>query len=280
MPAAMPYEEKLKLLKALPLLRRMPERQLTSLAEVLKPRELSDGERLFEEGATGMSLYLVARGRMRISQRGAGGTPRDLVVLGPGDFFGEMALIDEVPRSASATAASPCVLFELFRGDLARWTTNNPQQAVQFFAELLVIQSRRLRRSSNELTLHMDLTSLPPGGSSQEFTSAVLEAVVKHLGGAWAVAAYAAADKGDDQLLASAGAHEFGPDAAPPSPGVASDWLSDSLLQAALPGRKGRLGQLLFHAKTPVPKDEQDETRRTLVAVSRSVAHAIQLRGR
>jgi CRP-like cAMP-binding protein len=272
---AMQYDEKIGLLKSLPLLRRMPERQLASLAEVLKPRELAAGERLFAEGATGMSLYLVARGRMRISN-----TTRDLLILGPGDFFGEMALIDEVPRSASATAASACLLFELFRGDLSRWTTNNPQQAVQFFAELLVIESRRLRRASDEMTLHLDLSSLPPEADAAAFCAQIVDGVHRHLNGAWAVALYLAAESGDDKLLAAKGDHAFGQDASPMPVGAAAEWLSDSTLQAALPRREKILGQLLFHAKTPVPKGELDETKRTLIAVSKSVANALALRAR
>lgn len=145
------YEEKVKLIKGIHVLGQLPERQLAGLAQFLKPKEVADGAAVFAEGSIGMSLYFVAKGRIRISKGSAGRASTDLAVLGPGEFFGESALIAEAFRSASAIAVGPCLLFELFRGDLNRWTQLNPQQAVGFFAELLNIQSARLRQTSEEL---------------------------------------------------------------------------------------------------------------------------------
>ena len=147
----MQYEEKIRLLKAIHVLGQLPERQLAGLAQFLKPKEVANGAAVFEEGSIGMSLYFVSTGKIRIAKRMVQGVSTDLAVLGPGEFFGETALIEEAFRSASALALGPTVLFELFRGDLARWTKLNPQQAVGFFAELLNIQSQRLRQTSDEL---------------------------------------------------------------------------------------------------------------------------------
>src|SRR5262245_33780217 len=113
------YSEKLNLLKSMPLLKHMPERNLKAVADLLKPRKLEDGEVVFEQDARGMSIYFLAAGAVRIVRRAAaGGTDKELAVLGPGDFFGEMAFIDEVPRSATAITVGATIVFEFFRDDL------------------------------------------------------------------------------------------------------------------------------------------------------------------
>lgn len=272
------YDEKMRLLKALPLLKRMPERQLTSLAEFLKPRDLAAGERLFEEGAVGMSLYFVARGRVVLSQRMHGGGARDLAYLGPGQFFGEMGLIAEVPRTASATAAAPTTLFELFRGDLSRWTSSNPQQAVQFFAELLAVQSRRLRRASWDLTLHLELARLPvdPAATTEAALKTLLEGVAAHYDGAWSVGAYLGPDE-SLTLAAACGTHEFPAQAAAKTGGPSAAWIDDSTLRVAMRADKP-LGHVVFRSKAPVAKDEQDEWEQTFALVADSVAHELDRR--
>src|SRR5262249_37712945 len=86
------YQEKVRLLKSITLLKNMSERTMQGLAEFLKPRKVPDGVVIFEEGSRGMSMYFVASGRIRIYKNTASGSTRELAVVGPGDFFGEMAL--------------------------------------------------------------------------------------------------------------------------------------------------------------------------------------------
>jgi len=268
------FEEKIKLLKAMRLLSSIPERQLTGLAEFLRPKELEPGAIVFAEGSTGMSLYFVSTGRVRISKSGSDGSTTDLALLGPGDFFGEMALIEEATRSASATASSPCVVFELFRGDLARWVKTNPQQAVQFFAELVHLQSDRLRRTSNELTLHSDLSNLLFGQAqpASDLLPKVLDRVLPRLDGAWSAAAYLCPEKGAAKLLVVKGGGEFGP--IPPK--GTGGWLDDSTFHVALGGMKS-VAHLVFWSKTPVRKDLRDDVTRCLTTVARLTSSAIEL---
>lgn len=268
------FEEKIKLLKAMRLLSQIPERQLTGLAEFLRPKELEPGAVVFQEGSTGMSLYFVSSGRVRISKSGSDGSATDLALLGPGDFFGEMALIEEATRSASAIASSPCVVFELFRGDLARWVKTNPQQAVQFFAELVHLQSDRLRRTSNELTLHSDLSNLLFGQTqpAADLLPKVLDRVLPRLDGAWSAAAYLCPDGGAATLLAVKGGAEFEP--APPK--GTGGWLDDSTFHVALGGMK-TVAHLVFWSKTPVPKHLRDDVTRSLTTVARLTSSALEL---
>jgi signal transduction histidine kinase len=84
--------------------------QLTSNIEIL---ELESGDVIFEEGDPGDSLYLVGSGAVKISKAGRGGQQETLGFISPGNFFGEMSLIDGQPRSAQASAAERSVLGKL-----------------------------------------------------------------------------------------------------------------------------------------------------------------------
>lgn len=277
----MQYEEKLRLLKALTILRQIPERQITALAEFLRPKELEDGGLVFEEGSIGMSLYFVSSGKIRISKRVAGGAFKELAMLGPGEFFGEMALIEEATRSATASAVGKSLCFELFRGDLASWVKQNPQQSVQFFAELMNLQSMRLRRTSNELTLHTDLSSLllEPGNAGPEFMIQVLDRVVPHLEGDWAAAAYLCGPDGALKPAAARGAGKFEELAQKlaADPAQASGWVDETTLQVALTGKKGNLGRMLFRCAGKVSAENREQIGRTLTAVARLVATSLEL---
>jgi CRP/FNR family cyclic AMP-dependent transcriptional regulator len=274
------YEDKIRLMKSLKVLAQIPERQLASLAEFLRPKELEDGASVFEEGSIGMSLYFVSSGRIRISKRIAGKTQKDLAIVGPGEFFGENALTAETPRSASAVASGKCLLFELFRGDLGRWTKLNPQQAVQFFAELVTGQSKRLRRTSNELTLHLDVDDVlaVKGRPAKEFLGQIVGRVVSHLEGAWSGAAYLQASGGPAELAASHGEGKFDDLASklPPHPAASSVWLDDSTVHVGLPGQGGALGRLVFRSQKPVSKDEREEVGRELDGLSRLIASGLE----
>src|SRR5439155_21720661 len=104
--------------------------------------------------------FLLAEGQVRIEKRVEAGGFAELALLSPGDVFGEMALIENVPRSARAVAHTDTTLFVLGRDDLSRWLRSDPATAVGFFVVLLRVLSDRLRRSSQELVLLYDLSHL------------------------------------------------------------------------------------------------------------------------
>ncbi|MFQ5926410.1 MAG: cation:proton antiporter [Terriglobia bacterium] len=100
------------LLRQVPFFQNLPERCLAELQRRARPHTVLEDEVIFREGDPSDSLYLIARGAVRIS---IGPPERILAVLSPGDFFGEMALLSARPRTATATAATPAHLIELRR---------------------------------------------------------------------------------------------------------------------------------------------------------------------
>jgi CRP/FNR family transcriptional regulator len=284
--AVPPYHEKVRLMKSIVLLKDMPERTIQALAEFLKPRRFASGAVVFKEGGRGMSMYFVASGRIRIYKRTASGSSTQLAIVGPGSFFGEMALVDQVPRSASAAAAEPCLLFELFSGDLEDWIKDSPPQALQFFSALSHVTARRLRNTSKELTLHSDLSNLlrDPQKPEREFLREALEHVVSYLEGAWSAAAYLSsngvativqAESGRNQAFDDVDGIGAALDANPDDAGGV--WLNDEIFRVPLRSNGKTLGSLLFRSPSPVMPAERDELALTLAAVSSPITTGLEM---
>ncbi len=280
--AVPPYHEKLRLMKSIVLLKDMPERTIQALAEFLKPRRFASGAVVFKEGGLGMSMYFVASGRIRIYKRTASGSSRQLAVVGPGSFFGEMALVDQVPRSASAAAAESCLLFELFSGDLEGWVKDSPPQALQFFSALSHVTARRLRNTSKELTLHFDLSNLlgDHQKSEHEFLTEALEHVVSYLDGNWS-AAYLSSNGVATIVQAESGRNPAFDDIDPAldaNPDDAGDsWLNDETFRVPLRSDGKTLGSLLFRSLLPLMPAERDELALTLAAVSSPITKGLEM---
>ena len=106
-----------ELLKNVPFFADMPESEFSVVAAKLRRRTVPAGEIIVRQGGSGDSLFIVARGVIRVSRQ-VGGARRDLATLIAGEFFGEMALLHGTPRSATCRAMTPCALYELRRDDV------------------------------------------------------------------------------------------------------------------------------------------------------------------
>jgi CRP-like cAMP-binding protein len=112
-------------------------------------------EVIFEEGSTGSEMYLIHSGKVRLSVRSNETRQTPLATLHPGDFFGEMALVDDSPRSATAFAVEDDT--ELIVMDRARFMFMVRQQP-EFALSLMHTLCQRLRDMDKRL---------PPEGASQ-----------------------------------------------------------------------------------------------------------------
>lgn len=102
-------------LAGLALLAELTPRELKIVAGLVHQRQALAGEVIFDEGEEGQAIYFILAGQVTICRQGDSGRP--IAVLGAGQVFGELALIDGGPRSAQARAASDCELGVMFRGD-------------------------------------------------------------------------------------------------------------------------------------------------------------------
>ena len=88
-----------EVLQRVPLFADLDRRELQSLASSFKERTFSAGETVASEGSGGVGFFIIDQGTARVSRRG-----EDISTLGPGDYFGEIALLDEGARTATVTA--------------------------------------------------------------------------------------------------------------------------------------------------------------------------------
>ncbi|MBN1694933.1 cyclic nucleotide-binding domain-containing protein [candidate division WOR-3 bacterium] len=108
-------------------------------------KHLRSGEVLFKEGATGDEMYLIRSGKIRI-MKDLEGTKKTLAVIGEGEFFGEMALLDKRPRSASAIAETDAKLIIVDRNAFLSSVNKNP-----FIKYIIETLTTRLRKTNNML---------------------------------------------------------------------------------------------------------------------------------
>ena len=95
----------------------MPDERLALVARVARPRRFRTGQIVIEENSAADTFFIIRSGRVRIAKRLETGEELFLAEEGEGGFFGEMALLDEGPRSATARAVEPTSLLEISRND-------------------------------------------------------------------------------------------------------------------------------------------------------------------
>jgi CRP/FNR family transcriptional regulator, cyclic AMP receptor protein len=125
------------LLKQVPLFANLSARHLRKLASRCEVVRYPTNRTVVRQDARGDSFFVIAEGTAAVKR----GT-RTIGRLGPGDFFGEMALLDGQPRSASVVASAPLVTVRLMRSEFSKAIDDNPEIARGIMAEL----ASRVRR--------------------------------------------------------------------------------------------------------------------------------------
>jgi CRP/FNR family transcriptional regulator, cyclic AMP receptor protein len=129
-------------LAQVPLFRNLPRKALEGLGKIARSREFAPGQVLMEEGGGGVGVFLIVDGEVEVSRRGS-----VVATLGPGDVLGEMAVLDDAPRSATATARTPTRCLVIVRWDFLPSLKQEPEIAV----ELVRALSARLRKMDERL---------------------------------------------------------------------------------------------------------------------------------
>jgi CRP-like cAMP-binding protein len=134
------------------LFRGLAPRGLERVASISSEETHAAEHVLFQEGDAGDKLYVIVEGKTRISRRVSGMGEEALAVLGPGSSFGEMALIDEVPRSADAIVHERCKLLVLSKEALQDLMFLDKELAYEVLWNTVRILSRRLRETNDKMT--------------------------------------------------------------------------------------------------------------------------------
>jgi CRP-like cAMP-binding protein len=130
-------------LARVPLFQDLPKRDLRRIGKTCLVRDYSAGAVLVRQGEDGVGLYIIIRGSARVTQRSEHGDEQLIAVLGPGAVFGEMSLLDELPRTATVTALEPVHVLVLTIFDFRALLLETPAISIK----LLSVLSQRLRRA-------------------------------------------------------------------------------------------------------------------------------------
>ncbi|ADO74968.1 Crp/Fnr family transcriptional regulator [Stigmatella aurantiaca] len=131
-----------QLLARIALFENLEAEELEHLSSLLRSRRYAKGEVIFHQGDVGTALYIVRKGEVAIRLSSDEGKEVILALLDRGDFFGELALLDEEPRSTDAVAREEADLLSLQREDFRRFLEARPQVAMRLLSTL----SRLVRR--------------------------------------------------------------------------------------------------------------------------------------
>lgn len=136
-------DTKVQALKRAPLFEGLSRKDLTTLARVSEDLEVEPGTVLCREGEIGQEFFVIIDGKVKVTRKG-----RRIATRGTGDFVGEIALLEEIPRTATVTADTPVRLFVLTRKDFRHLLDENPGVERKVLRAL----ARRLAEASSDPT--------------------------------------------------------------------------------------------------------------------------------
>lgn len=137
-------------LSSSPLFLGLSQEDMRELEARFHARDIDEGMTVFVENMPGESLYLIQSGVVKISKMLSEGEERILVILGPDDVFGEMALLDGAARSATARVAEKATLLALKRQDFEELCEHNPRLGLQLIRNISRVFSQRVRNNNDE----------------------------------------------------------------------------------------------------------------------------------
>jgi len=146
-------------LKKIPLFANLTADHLEKVANIATQKQARANEKIFQEGEVGTEMYLIGAGKVRISKMVPGVGEEALAILEPGSYFGEMALIDDTPRSADATANIPCTLYVIQKADLEELMFLHKDLAYELLWTFVRTLSARLRETNDKIKAFFALSA-------------------------------------------------------------------------------------------------------------------------
>jgi len=146
------------ILKRLNLFSDLESPALLKLSKHFKERVFKEGETVFSEDSIGNSMMIITSGEVRVSQKSDPGNEEALIILKKGDLFGEMGLLEDLPRSATVIAHTNVVMLEIARADFLDYLSKESDAGVKILLKLSRILSSRLRETDTKLKTFISLT--------------------------------------------------------------------------------------------------------------------------
>ncbi len=133
-----------------PLFKGLATKEIEYLNSVFSIRKIAEGKTVFIENMSGEALYLIKSGTVQISQMLAETDEQIMVVLGAGDIFGELAIIDEGPRASTARIAENAILYGLERKTFNSLASEKPRLGLQIAMNIMKIFIGKMRTAKKD----------------------------------------------------------------------------------------------------------------------------------
>ena len=167
-------------LRNVPLFASLEERAAQKLCDLLETVDCRPDQKLFRAGDAGNAMYLIESGEIRISVTASDGHDITVAELSPGDFFGEMAMLDGQARSANATAVNEARLASLSRKHFMAFMENNSEVALEMLSAL----AQRLRQTDELLQRRVARNVNEEEAATLTFGDRAADAIAE-FGGSW-----------------------------------------------------------------------------------------------
>ncbi len=138
------------LLSKVPIFSQLTRKELRNVVAIVHRREYSAKERIFSQGDPGLGMYVIESGEVEVIYCDSG-AEKSLAILEAGDFFGELSLLDESPRSATAITREHTRIIGFFRPDLIALLDKSPVVATKILFKLGEVIGTRLRITNEHL---------------------------------------------------------------------------------------------------------------------------------
>jgi len=136
------------ILRRVPIFEDLSLREMMEVEKIIHRRKYATGEPVFRMGDPGLGMYIIVTGKVAIVEEAKDQAELQLAELQDGAFFGDLALLDESPRSASAIARSDCDIIGFFRPDFIDLLYRKPKTGIKILSALAKIVGERLRRTN------------------------------------------------------------------------------------------------------------------------------------
>ncbi|MCF7884935.1 MAG: cyclic nucleotide-binding domain-containing protein [Candidatus Marinimicrobia bacterium] len=144
-------KELITIIKQVPIFENLPNKTLKDVAKIVYRRQYEEGEIIFHKGDPGLGMYIIISGKVDIVEDKEGEIIRKYATLEANDFLGEMALLDEKERSATAIVKEECDALGFFRPDLMELLRKKPKTGNIILYNLARVIGERLRQTNAEL---------------------------------------------------------------------------------------------------------------------------------
>ncbi len=148
-----PDEDVISTLQQIPIFSEMNKAELREFQKIMHRRVFRENEPIFWEGEPGVGMYIVQSGSVGIYKITPDRGKEEIAILHAGEFFGELALLDESPRSATCISREKSTIIGLFRPDLFNLLEKKPRLGNKFLYKLAVVIGERLKSTNRELHL-------------------------------------------------------------------------------------------------------------------------------